>query len=154
MFEKEKDRLEDIIDRPVTQSRQHYLKLRFPKTYQNLLKLGIANDYTMGFASLAGFRAGTCTPFPFFDLSKNQCTELMIFPFQVMDVTLKNYMHLNPEKASQLIEELMLEVKKVDGTFISLWHNESLKESGQWAGWRKVFEKIQEMGLKYTYEQP
>jgi len=153
LFEKEKDRLEDIIDRPVTQSRQHYLKLRFPKTYQNLLKLGIANDYTMGFASLAGFRAGTCTPFPFFDLSKNQCTELMIFPFQVMDVTLKNYMHLNPEKASQLIEELMLEVKKVDGTFISLWHNESLKESGQWAGWRKVFEQIKETGLKYTYEQ-
>ncbi len=147
LFEREKERLEAIIQKPVTQSRQHYLKLRFPKTYQTLIKSGIDSDYTMGFASLAGFRAGTCTPFPFFDLSQNQSTELMIYPFQVMDVTLKNYLNLNPEKAWQLIEELMTQVKKVNGIFISLWHNESLKDSGQWLGWRKVFEQILEKGL-------
>jgi len=153
MFEKEKDRLEDIIQKQVIHSRQHYLKLRFPNTYQSLLKSGITNDYTMGFASLVGFRAGTCTPFPFFDLSRNQRTKLIIHPFQVMDVTLKNYLHLNPEKAIQIIEQLMFEIKKVDGTFISLWHNESLKDSGQWMGWRKVFEKIQVIGINYTNEQ-
>ena len=64
-----------------------------------------------------------------------------------MDVTLKNYLHLNPQKAWLLIEELMLEVKRVNGTFISLWHNESLKDSGQWLGWREVFEQILEKGL-------
>lgn len=152
LFQKEKERLENIIKRPVTQSRQHYLKLRFPKTYNNLLKSGITDDFTMGFASLVGFRAGTCTSFPFFDLSTNQCTELTIHPFQVMDVTLKNYLHLNPEKALQIIEELMNEVKKVNGTFVSLWHNESLKDSGQWAGWRMVFEKVREKGLKLQNE--
>ena len=153
LFEKEKERLEDIIQKPVTRSRQHYLRLRFPKTYHNLMKSGITSDYTMGFASLAGFRAGTCTAFPFFDLSRNKQTELIIHPFQVMDVTLKNYMHLSPENAWQLIAELMLEVKKVNGTFISLWHNESLKDSGQWLNWRKVFEQILEKGLKYSNEQ-
>ena len=147
LFEKEKKRLEKIIQQPVTRSRQHYLKLKFPETYQNLLKSGITNDYTMGFASLAGFRAGTCTAFPFFDLSKNQRTELIIHPFQVMDVALKNHLQLNPVSAWKLIEELMLEVKKVNGTFISLWHNESLKDSGQWLGWRKLFEQILETGL-------
>lgn len=152
LFETEKERLENIIRKPVTKSRQHYLKLRFPKTYQTLLKSGITDDYTMGFASLAGFRAGTCTAFPFFDLSSNQCTSLIIHPFQVMDVALKNHLHLEPEKAWEVIGQLMLEVKKVDGTFISLWHNESLKDSGQWLGWRKVFEKIQETALKYTHE--
>jgi len=101
----------------------------------------------MGFASLTGFRAGTCTAFNFFDLSKNQQTELIVHPFQVMDVSLKNYLHLNPQKAWQLIEELMLEVKNVNGTFISLWHNESLRDSGQWLGWREVFEQILEKGL-------
>lgn len=147
LFEKEKKRLEKIIQQPVTRSRQHYLKLKFPETYQNLLKSGITNDYTMGFASLAGFRAGTCTAFPFFDLSKNQRTELIIHPFQVMDVALKNHLQLSPVSAWKLIEELMLEVKKVNGTFISLWHNESLKDSGQWLGWRKLFEQILETGL-------
>jgi hypothetical protein len=147
LFEKEKERLEKIIHQPVTHSRQHYLKLKLPKTYQNLLKSGITDDYTMGFASLVGFRAGTCTPFPFFDLSRNKRTVLIIHPFQTMDVTLKNYMHLKPQQAWHLIEELMLEVKKVNGTFISLWHNESLKDSGQWLEWRKVFEQILEKGV-------
>jgi hypothetical protein len=147
LFETEKERLENIIQKPVTQSRQHYLKLKFPKTYQNACKSGITDDYTMGFASLAGFRAGTCTEFKFFDLSKNQQTELTIHPFQAMDVTLKNYLHLKPQEAWLLIEKLMLEVKNVNGTFISLWHNESLKDSGQWLGWREVFEQILEKGL-------
>lgn len=153
LFEKEKDRLETIIKKPVTQSRQHYLKLRFPKTYQNLIKTNITDDYTMGFANLVGFRAGTCTPFPFFDLSNNKETRLMVHPFQAMDVTLKNYLHLTPEKAMQLIQELMLEVKNVDGTFISLWHNESLKDSDQWLEWHKIFEQILETGLNYSNEE-
>lgn len=153
LFEKEKQRLEDIIQKPVTHSRQHYLKLRFPNTYQNLLRSGITDDFTMGFASLAGFRAGTCTPFPFFDLSCDQCTELTIHPFQVMDVSLKNYLHLNPEEAWQLIEKLIREIQKVNGTFISLWHNESLMNAGQWQGWRQVFEQIRITGLKLENEQ-
>jgi len=122
------------------------------KEAEQLLKLGISEDYTMGFASLAGFRAGTCTPFFFFDLSRNRRTKLLIQPFQVMDVTLKNYLQMEPEEAGQLIEELMMEVKKVGGTFISLWHNESLKDSGQWLGWRKIFEQILATGLKYSNE--
>ena len=153
LFETEKERLEDIILKPVTKSRQHFLKLKLPQTYQQLIKLGISEDYTMGFASLAGFRAGICTPFYFFDLSRNKATKLLIQPFQVMDVTLKNYLQMEAEEASQLIEELMMEVKKVNGTFISLWHNESLKDSGQWLGWRKIFEQILKTGLKYSNEQ-
>ena len=71
----------------------------------------------------------------------------MVHPFQTMDVTLKNYLHLNPQEAWHLIEELMIEVKSVNGTYICLWHNESLNDSGQWLGWRKVFEQILEKGL-------
>ena len=153
LFEKEKERLEKIVRKPITRSRQHYLKLRFPQTYQNLQKSGITDDFTMGFASLTGFRAGTCTSFPFFDLSRNVRTDLMIHPFQVMDVTLKNYLHLKPDEAWRLISELMKEVKQVNGTFTSLWHNESLKNSRQWAGWQKVFEQLSETGLKYENEQ-
>lgn len=153
LFDTEKQRLEDIILKPVTKSRQHFLKLKLPQTYQQLIKLGIVEDYTMGFASLAGFRAGICTPFYFFDLSRNRRTDLVIQPFQVMDVTLKNYLQMDPDEAWQLIERLMNEVKEVNGTFISLWHNESLKESGQWLGWRKVFEQILQTGLKYSNEQ-
>jgi hypothetical protein len=30
-------------------------------------------------------------------------------------------------------------VKAVNGTFIGLWHNETLTDNGIWAGWRDVF---------------
>lgn len=153
LLESEKERLEEILAGKVALSRQHFLKLRFPNTYQNLLKSGITGDFTMGFASEAGFRAGTCTPFPFFDLSKNEQTELIVHPFQTMDVALKNYLHLNPEEASKLILELMDEVKRVNGTFISLWHNESLRNSGQWAGWQYIFEQLTTRGLNFEHEQ-
>ena len=152
LFNTEKERLENILRKPITQSRQHFLKLRFPNTYQNLVKCGITHDFTMGFASLCGFRAGTCTPFPFFDLSNNQITELIVHPFQFMDVSLNNYLKLDPEEAWTLIEKLMNEVKNVNGTFVSLWHNESLKETGQWTGWSEIFEKVQSTGIKFENE--
>lgn len=150
LLKTEKERLEDIIQKPVTKSRQHFLKLKMPQTYQQLQKAGITDDYTMGFASLVGFRAGTCTAFHFFDLSRNQRTELIIHPFQIMDVTMKNYLKMDPKQAWQLTEKLMREVKNVNGTFVSLWHNESLKDTGQWLGWRKVFEQILDKGLNYA----
>ena len=152
MIKNEKERLEDIIQKAVTQSRQHYLKLKFPDTYHSLLNSGITDDYTMGFASLTGFRAGTCTAFPFYDLSANRSTELTIHPFQVMDVTLKNYLNMSPDDGWRVIEEMMYEVKKVNGTFIGLWHNESLSDLGQWKGWQKVFERMLETGLKLEHE--
>lgn len=152
MFETEKKRLEAIIGRKVTKSRQHYLKLKFPQTYRTEIKEGITDDYTMGFAGLAGFRAGTCTPFHFFDLGCNQQTPLVVHPFQVMDVALKNYMDLQPGQAIELIENLMVEVKSVDGTFVSLFHNESLGEWNDWNGWRGVFEHMLEKGKKLENE--
>jgi hypothetical protein len=38
------------------------------------------------------------------------------------------------------------EVKAVKGTFISIWHNESLSNSKRWAGWDKVYEEM----IKYA----
>jgi len=152
MFETEKERMENIVGHSVSRSRQHFLKLKFPQTYQTALKAGITDDYTMGFASIAGFRAGTCTPFPFFDLEKNRQTKLMIHPFQIMDVTLKDYMNLKPEDAWYITENLMNEVKQVNGTFVSLFHNESLHNIDQWQGWRYVFEQILNKGITLENE--
>ncbi len=145
-------RLSEISGKTITKSRQHYLKLNFPETYQNLVAMGITNDYSMGFSALAGFRAGTCTPFPFFDLSSDRGTELIIHPFQVMDVALKNNLKLNPEQAMNLIEKLMHEVKQVNGTFVSLWHNETIGDTGLWKGWREVFRHVRLTGINLTDE--
>ena len=96
----------------------------------------------MGFASSIGFRAGTCTVFNFYDLDQEIETKLRIIPFAVMDATLKFYMKVRPEDAINYIHPIIEEVKKVKGTFISLWHNESMSENKIWKNWSAVYEQM------------
>ncbi len=149
---KELKRLQKITGLQVTKSRQHFLRLKFPKTYRQLLKAGILEDYTMGYADQTGFRAGICTPFNFYDLENETTTNLVILPFQVMDVTLRDYMQLSPDESFREIEQMMQEVKQVNGTFVSIWHNETLNETGAWKGYREVFEKMNQLGFKWANE--
>ena len=141
-LEKEVGRLAPIVKREVNKSRQHFLKLKFPNTYRNLIELDVFNDYSMGYATHYGFRAGICTPFYFYDLDLEVETRLLSHPFAIMEGTLKYYMKIGPEEALTHYKKLIDEVKKVDGTFISLWHNDTLSNQGLWEGWRHIFEEM------------
>lgn len=138
--------LAKILNREITKSRQHFLKLNFPTTYRNLINLDITDDYTMGYASETGFRAGICDPYFFYDLDLETETKLRIHPFQVMDGTLRDYQQLAPEEALVRIKKIVDEVKAVNGTFISLWHNETLSNLDRWKGWQDVYLEL----LKYA----
>ncbi|MEW6469083.1 MAG: polysaccharide deacetylase family protein [Bacteroidota bacterium] len=140
-------RLSGILNAEVTRSRQHFLKLVFPDTYRNLIEADIKEDYTMGFATQIGFRAGTCTAFNFYDLDQEVETKLRVFPFAVMDATLRFYMKVSPEEAVDRIRPVVEEVKKVNGTFISLWHNESISNNRIWQGWEHVYEEMVKVAL-------
>ena len=139
--------LEKVINKEVKCSRQHFLRLVLPNTYRNLIEEDITDDYSMGYAALPGFRAGICSPFNFYDLDLETETKLRIHPFAVMDGTLRDYMDLTPTDAIEQIRILINEVKKVNGTFISLWHNESLSDKKRWSGWRRVYEELLEMAI-------
>ena len=139
---KEYQRFTRILGSRPQKSRQHFLMVKFPETYRKLNSLGIKNDYSMGYASSCGFRAGTTLPFNFYDLGTEQETNLVIHPFAIMDVTLRQYLNLNPAEALTYSLEILKKVKAVNGVFTILWHNESLSERGEWQGWRNVFEGI------------
>jgi hypothetical protein len=146
----EKQRLESICKEGILGSRQHFLKLKLPKTYRRLIKAGITEDYTMGYSAQPGFRAGICTPYYFYDLKKEAATNLLVVPFQVMDGTLFHYLKLQPEGASQEIRNLMQEVKNVGGTFVSVWHNETVNDTGMWKGYQQVFSKMNQLGFEWA----
>jgi len=134
------NRLNTIIDVKTTKSRQHFLKLDIPESYQLLNSIGITEDYSMGFADGYGFRSGTCFSYPFFDLTSNTITDLIVHPITYMDGTLNQYLDLSTGDSIKVIQNLKAEVKNVGGTFCPLWHNETIGEVGIWKGWRKVFE--------------
>lgn len=146
MLKKEKLRMEGITNMPVSKSRQHYLRIELPKTYQQLIDLEILEDYSMGFASHTGFRASTCTPFYFYDLDFEIQTPLKVYPFCLMDTTLNDYMKLTPKQSLGKIRDLRNEVKAVNGTFITLFHNESLSNYLRWKGWKRLYESMLKIG--------
>ncbi|MDR0363818.1 MAG: polysaccharide deacetylase family protein [Bacteroidales bacterium] len=129
------------LNAPITHARSHFLLLDFPKTYQSYIESGITNDFTMGYADQTGFRASTSKPFPFFDLTCNEETKLIVHPFAYMDAALMSYLKKSPEEASELIHLLLQYVKSVNGIFISLWHNDNLGESNA-NEWRKLYQKF------------
>lgn len=134
------ERLEEIINGRVYSSRQHFLFLKMPYTYQTLIGQEIKHDYTMGFADIVGFRIGTARPIKWFDLQTNKVSKLTIHPFAFMDGTLNEYLKLTPELAKEKISELFAEVKNYGGEFSFIWHNETIGDYGIWRGWKSVFE--------------
>jgi hypothetical protein len=134
--------LQQITGKQVNTNRQHYLKLSLPHSYKELIKAGITDDYSMGYASHTGFRAGTSRSFYFYDLSTESPTNLRVHPFVVMDQTLRSYMQLGIEEANKHIAKLIKNTREVNGRFICLWHNESLGNEGQWFNWQEVYVKM------------
>lgn len=142
LLQTEIKRLENILEEKVIKSRQHYLKIKFPETYKNLISAGIKEDYSLGYSEMAGFKAGTCFPFFFYDLKNEKVTDLTIFPVCVMEAIFIYYLELDPEKAFVEIKQIIDEVKKVGGTFIPIWHNDNLADSTTANNWRECHNKM------------
>lgn len=141
-LQQEQRLLADITNRPVTSSRQHYLKFSLPQTYEALAATGISDDYSMGYASANGFRAGTSRSFPWYNLRRETAVSLRIHPFAFMEATARFYQAQSPADAWPAWERLWHAVKQVDGTFIQIWHNHLLGEDKANRDWRLLYEKI------------
>lgn len=152
LFPNEKKLLEEAINKNVICSRQHFLRLKLPNTYRQLINNDITDDFSMGFAALPGFRAGICSSFNFYDLDFEAETNFRVHPFTVMEGTLKDYLDMTTADATEKINQLITEVKNVNGTFIPIWHNESLSDKKRWTGWRKVYEDMLDFATEKTHD--
>ena len=136
------ERLAELLHRNITRNRAHFLRLALPITYNALIDCGIQHDYSMGFADEPGFRSGTGTPYPFFDLESDCEKPLMIHPFVAMDSTFYYYKKMAPAQAETVYKQLVDEANVVGCTLSLLWHNQSLCEDFGWEGWRQVYQNV------------
>jgi hypothetical protein len=65
-----------------------------------------------------------------------------------MEATLRFYMKEKPERAIQLINPIIKEVKKMNGELITLWHNESISNWREWKGWQNLYEEVVKIAYK------
>jgi hypothetical protein len=134
--------LHRILDRPITRSRQHFLRYRLPDTFRYLLAAGIRDEYSLCRFQSGGFPHGMARPFLWFDLEANVATDLTLHPTLLMDRTLQQYLGLTPPEAVAYARRLVGITREVGGVFTLLLHNDSLSESGEWQGWREAIRQI------------
>ena len=151
MIKKEKKQLEAMADsgrdglsglNNITRSRQHYIRFNLPEGYRRLIGAGITDDYSMGYGSINGFRASVASSFYWYDLEKEEQTELRIHPFCFMEA---NAYYEQKQSIQQTYDELIhyLSVcKDVNGTLISIWHNNFLGTAKEFRGWREMYEQF------------
>ena len=134
--------IEAVTGKKVDRSRQHFVKMTFPTTYEALIQAGIRKDFSMGYASISGFRAGIASPFTFYNLETEEARPLRIHPFMFMDTTLGDYMKLEPSEYFNAVFPLIEEAREVGGTLSGIWHNYDLADDNdRHAALRKIVDK-------------
>lgn len=135
----EKKKLEKRIRQEVCASRQHFLRFRIPYTPRALLQCGLTDDYSLGYSTKPGFRAGTARPFPYFDLGFNVGTELVLHPLTAMDLTLRRDLRLSASESAEKMLGLARTALAAGGDCCLLIHNSSLAGDKEWGGWQEMY---------------
>lgn len=140
VLKKEHQHMEGIINTSLMESRNSFSKLNLPELYRNLVELEVQDDYTMGYINEIGFRAGTCTPFLFYDLDYEVQTPLRINSYHVIDSALLKYTSLLDKKES--LQYIINQVKRVNGEFVPVFHNYTFSGHGRWKDFKALFNII------------
>jgi len=142
----EQNRLSNAISETVTSHRTHFLRILPPNQPEFYVQAGITDDFTLGFADVAGFRLGTCRPVRWINPQTLDIEDITLHPMLIMDGTLsdQHYMNLDIETAFETSKSLINQVKKHNGELVLLWHNTSVIPNTN--GYqRELYEKIIEI---------
>lgn len=124
VLKEEKKQLGNLINKPINYSRLRYNRVSVPTTYRNLVETEFTDDFSMGYTHEIGFRAGTCTPFHFYDINMEVRQPLKVHPFTVHDYALMNYG--NKEEVFEKMDKVYQWVKQVNGNLVIVFSNELL----------------------------
>ena len=126
----EKKHLKEAFGKEIVHNRHHFLASHEPEDMEYLEKSGITDDYTMGYADVAGFRLGTSLPVRYINPVTRCLSSLTLHPLIIMDSTLneRKYMNFTADKAEEYCLRLIDNIRNVNGEFTILWHNTSAIE--------------------------
>jgi hypothetical protein len=128
-------------------NRFHYLRFDPQRTPGLLDTAGMDYDSTLGFAEHFGFRHGYCFPFRLFNFRENKPYHFLEIPLILMDVTLDhpNYLQLKAKEVLPAITPVLAEIRKFQGCFTLLWHNENFRAYKKHNGGQVLAQILEEL---------
>ncbi len=142
----------------VVGNRFHYLRFAPQNSTSVLTETGVTYDASLGFAEHFGFRNSYCHPFRLYDFKKKQMSSVWELPLNLMDITLHhpNYLQLAPHDVLPALAPMLLEIKRFNGVFTLLWHNENFTKTGLPGGliiFKEIAQFLQAEGTKFLTGQ-
>ena len=142
MLKREKRRMEEITNRSLHSSINSEFLVNLPDIYRHLVELEVKRDFTMVFRDTVGFRAGTCTPFLFYDLDYEIKTPLVVHPAAMTTLAFQTKYASDIEK---VVGNILNAVDNVNGTFTIIFSNKDFSSAESNKVWRYIFsEKLQD----------
>lgn len=135
----EKRRMEHITNRALTSSMNAEFLVNLPDIYRNLVELQVKRDFTMVFRDTVGFRAGTCTPYLFYDLDYEVKTPLIVHPATMTTEAFQKRYSSDIEKT---VSSFLSEVERVNGTFTMVFSNSDFASNDENKVWRSIFSEL------------
>jgi hypothetical protein len=144
----------ETLQRPYSNNPQFYFnnpkdivnacegEMRLPESCLKSINAGVNNDFRMGYPKTPGFRAGTCTPFQWYDLQLEKNTHLVLYPIAVNDMSFKLDRHLNTAQILTQWRNLFDTVKLLEGSFYMLWHQDNLDNADKGKFGRKLYKEM------------
>ncbi|MEO5984279.1 MAG: polysaccharide deacetylase family protein [Ferruginibacter sp.] len=140
ILQEEKSYLEKICGRPIKKSRQHYIQFSLPGTFKELTDAGITDDYSMGYGSINGYRASVASTYFWYNLEEEKVTPLRLHPFCFMEANSYYEQKFSADSAYDELLHYYRECKKINGVFISIFHNNFLGKGQPFNEWRVMYE--------------
>ncbi|MGB3775899.1 MAG: polysaccharide deacetylase family protein [Leeuwenhoekiella sp.] len=144
-MKKEKNRIEGITNKPLNAVRCTSHMGMLIDNYREMIEQEIENDYSMGYPDLLGFRAGTCTPFLYYDLDYESPTPLLIHPICAQSGVFEQHNLQEKELNASLDRFFQMHeyTKQVEGTFVFSFKNKSFTGNGEDEGqWKNFFKEL------------
>ena len=128
--------------RPITRTRQHYLRVAWPATLRIAEAAGLAEDASLGWPERLGFRLGTARTVAWYDLERERTSGLALAPPHAMDVTARLYEGLTPAEFIEVAAGLDVEARCSGGGLHLIWHNSNLGPLHGWGPWRAAYQRV------------
>ena len=114
------------IEQETWGGRQHYLRWEPGTTWAAYEEAGLDYDTSAGYADRPGFRLGTCSEVPVFDVRAGRRLTVRERPLVAMEVALIDQAGLSYDAALAELAALKAQCVRHGGLFTLLWHNRRL----------------------------